>query len=118
MFSLTHTYIPSDIPYKLVIILKGVHRQCDSVFFRYFFDHLNYSWRAKKISISFLSFKKFTRNYVVIYDKGSLCTLGFKKCLLCSEVMCTYGGGGGKAGKLHVLVGGVGELHEPVILLL
>ena len=25
---------------------------------------------------------KFTRNYVVIYDKGSLCTLGFKKCLL------------------------------------
>ena len=124
MFSLTHTYIPSDIPYKLVIILKGVHRQCDSVFFRYFFDHLNYSWRAKKISISFLSFKKFTRNYVVIYDKGSLCTLGFKKCLLLKyitisihqtvilhvhsiirvirwrgrggnrEVMCTYGGGG------------------------
>ena len=34
-----------------------------------------------------------------------------------SEVMCTYGGGG-KAGKLHVLVGGVGELHVPVILLL
>ena len=36
-----------------------------------------------------------------------------------SEVMCTYGGG--KAGKLHVLVGGVGgvgELHVPVILLL
>lgn len=67
---------------------------------------------------------KFTRNYVVIYDKGSLCTLGFKKCLLLKyitisihqtvilhvhsiirvirwrgrggnrEVMCTYGGGG------------------------
>ena len=35
-----------------------------------------------------------------------------------SEVMCTYGGGGEKAGKLHVLVGGVGELHVPVILLL
>ena len=30
--------------------------------------------------------------------------------------MCTYGGG--EAGKLHVLVGGVGELHVPVILLL
>lgn len=90
---------------------------------------------------------KFTRNYVVIYDKGSLCTLGFKKCLLLKyitisihqtvilhvhsiirvirwrgrggnrEVMRTYGGGG-KAGKLHVLVGGVGELHVPVILLL
>ena len=82
MFSLTHTYIPSDIPYIMVIILKGVHRQCDNVFFRYFFDHLNYSWRAKKMSISFLSFEKFTRNYVVIYDKGSLCTLGFKKCFL------------------------------------
>ena len=26
--------------------------------------------------------------------------------------------GGGKAEKLHVLVGGVGELHVPVILLL
>ena len=148
MFCLTHTYIPSDIPYIMVIILKGVHRQCNRIFFRYFFDHLNYSWTAKK-NFHFISvILKFTRNYVVIYDKGSLCTLGFKKCLLLkyitisihqtvilyvhsilrssesfdgggagsNEVMCTYGGGG--AGKLHVLVGGVGELHVPVILLL
>ena len=82
MFCHTHTYIPSDIPYIMVIILKGVHRQCNRIFFRYFFDHLNYSWTAKK-NFHFISvILKFTRNYVVIYDKGSLCTLGFKKCLL------------------------------------
>lgn len=134
MFCLTHTYIPSDIPYIMVIILKGVHRQCNRIFFRYFFDHLNYSWRAKKMSISFLSFEKFTRNYVVIYDKGSLCTLGFKKCFLLKYITISihqtvilhvhsiirvirWRGGGeqgsyvhlwgrGKAGKLHVLVEG------------
>ena len=90
---------------------------------------------------------KFTRNYVVIYDKGSLHTLGVKKCLLLKYITIFIHqtvilhvhsiirvirwrgggkqgsyvhlwGGGGKAEKLHVLVGGVGELHVPVILLL
>ena len=34
------------------------------------------------------------------------------------KLCAPMGRGGGKAGKLHVLVGGVGELHVPVILLL
>ena len=144
MFCLTHTYIPSDIPYIMVIVLKGVHRQCNRIFFRYFFDHLNYSWTAKK-NFHFISvILKFTRNYVVIYDKGSLCTLGFKKCLLLKYITISIhqtvilhvhsiishsmeGGGGtgklcapmggGKAGKLHVLVeGGRGVTSVPAIL--
>ena len=131
MFSLTHTYIPSDIPYIMVIILKGVHRQCDNVFFRYFFDHLNYSWRAKKMSISFLSFEKFTRNYVVIYDKGSLCTLGFKKCFLLKYITISIhqtvilhvhsilrssesfdGGGGVGSSEVMCTYGGGGKSRE------
>lgn len=141
MFCLTHTYIPSDIPYIMVIILKGVHRQCNRIFFRYFFDHLNYSWTAKK-NFHFISvILKFTRNYVVIYDKGSLCTLGFKKCLLLKYItisihqtvilhvhsiirvirwrgggtgkLCAPMGGGGESREVTCACrGGVGELHQ------
>ena len=122
MFCLTHTYIPSDIPYIMVIILKGVQRQCNSIFFRYFFDHLIYSWRAKK-NFHFISvILKFTRNYVVIYDKGSLHTLGVKKCLLLkyitifihqtvilhvhSIIRVIRWRGGGETGKLCAPMGG------------
>ena len=81
------------------------------------------------MSISFLSFEKFTRNYVVIYDKGSLCTLGFKKCFLLKYITISIhqtvilhvnsilrssesfdgGGGGWEAVKLCAPMGGGGK---------
>lgn len=90
---------------------------------------------------------KFTRNYVVIYDKGSLCTLGFKKCLLLKYITISIHqtviphvhsiirvirwrgegkqgsyvhlwGGGGKSREVTCVCRGVGKLHVPVILLL
>ena len=84
------------------------------------------------MSISFLSFEKFTRNYVVIYDKGSLRTLGLKKCLLLKYITIfihqtvilhvhsilrsseSFDGGGGGAGSSEVMCtfrGGAGKLH-------